>query len=329
VTALAELSAALGVTVTGVRRAKIRIDGRPQPDDNAWRLELPRFRFGLEDPAGLGDGRPWSRVVRTQGAAGQVVTERLAVLWGRDTGLTPLTKTDGRRAFRLLHELSRRKDQIMSDFNAGWSGSPRLPRSCGSPSPDSTRATSAASAPLPDLSLIAREIENVMAAIKIIQLGPAPEDLWRFHAIHADTDGDAIVYISRVMALAVVQDEHDLGSPVPQRVVPIDADAMTYDLGLYDRVKPPASSWSTEAVHAAGLAEALELAEKWWRRVFRVALDGHDIAPRIRRSTLNTWTMDAGECSLDCARCVMERSGSRDEMPGNLAGPPPVPWDDL
>ncbi len=66
-TALAELSAALRVTVTvtGVRR-----------------LQLPRSRFGLEDPAWLGDGRPWSRVVKTQGAAGQVVTERLAVLWG-------------------------------------------------------------------------------------------------------------------------------------------------------------------------------------------------------------------------------------------------------
>ncbi len=174
-----------------------------------------------------------------------------------------------------------------------------------------------------------RECENVMTAIQIIQLCPAPEDLWRFHAIHADTDGDAIVYISRVMALAVVEDEHEHGNPVPQRVVPIDADAMTYDLGLYDCVKPPASSWSTEAVHAAGLAEALELAEKWWRRVFHVALAGHDIAPRIRRSTLNTWNMDAGECFLHCPRCVVERSGSRDEMPHNLASPPAVSWDDL
>jgi len=168
-----------------------------------------------------------------------------------------------------------------------------------------------------------------MATIKITQLCPAPEDLWRFHAIHADTDGDAIVYISRVMTLAVVEDEHDLDGPVPQRLVPIDADAMTYDLGLYDCVKPPASSWSTEAVHAAGLAEALELAEKWWRRVFHVALAGHNIAPRIRRSSSNTWKMDAGECSFDCPRCVMERSCSRDEMPRNLASPPPVPWDRL
>ncbi len=49
-TALAELSAALRVTVTvtGVRR-----------------LKLPRSRFGLEDPAWLGDGRPRSRVFKT------------------------------------------------------------------------------------------------------------------------------------------------------------------------------------------------------------------------------------------------------------------------
>lgn len=168
-----------------------------------------------------------------------------------------------------------------------------------------------------------------MVEIRITQLCPAPDGSWRFHAIHADTDGDAIVYISRVVALALVEDEHDLGNPVQQRVVPIDADAMTYDLGLYDCVKPPESRWSTEAVHAADLAEALELAEKWWRRVFRRALAGHDIAPRIRRSTLNTWEMDAGECSLDCPRCVVERSYNRDQMPHNLACPPHVPWEHL
>jgi hypothetical protein len=70
-----------------------------------------------------------------------------------------------------------------------------------------------------------------MPDIKIIQLSPAPENLWRFHAIHAETDGDAIVYISRVMTLALVEDEHDLDGPVPRRLVPIDADAMTYDSG--------------------------------------------------------------------------------------------------
>jgi hypothetical protein len=57
-----------------VRRERI-YDGERQPDDSAWRLELPSSRFGLEDPEWTGDGRPWSRVVSEQGAAGRVATE--------------------------------------------------------------------------------------------------------------------------------------------------------------------------------------------------------------------------------------------------------------
>ncbi len=59
-TALAELSEALGVRVTGVRRATVHIDGRWQQHPNAWRPALPDARFGLEDPEWTGDGRPWS-----------------------------------------------------------------------------------------------------------------------------------------------------------------------------------------------------------------------------------------------------------------------------
>jgi hypothetical protein len=154
----------------------------------------------------------------------------------------------------------------------------------------------------------ARGCENVMNAIQIIQLCPAPEGWWRFHAIHADTDGDAIVYISRVVALALVDDEHDPGNPVRQRVVPIDADAMTYDLGLYDRVKPPESWWSTEAVHAADLAEALELAEKWMRQEFSRALADHDFVPVLRSAGIGSWQMVAGRCSEGCARCTVEHA---------------------
>jgi hypothetical protein len=147
-----------------------------------------------------------------------------------------------------------------------------------------------------------------MPDIKIIQLSPAPENLWRFHAIHAETDGDAIVYISRVMTLALVEDEHDLDGPVPRRLVPINADAMTYDLGLYDCVKPPESWWSTEVVHAAGLAEAIELAEKWMRQVFSRALAGHDFVPVLRSAGIGSWQMDAGRCSEGCARCTVEHA---------------------
>ena len=53
-TALAELSEALGVRVTGVRRATVHIDGRWQQHPNAWRPALPDARFGLEDPAPRG-----------------------------------------------------------------------------------------------------------------------------------------------------------------------------------------------------------------------------------------------------------------------------------
>jgi hypothetical protein len=115
-----------------------------------------------------------------------------------------------------------------------------------------------------------------VAEIRITQLCAAPTDLWRFHAItDSHAEGDAIVYISRVLALGLVEDGRELGDGVEQRVAAIDADDMR--CGLEDcHCVGSGPGWSTEVVHATGLEEALELAEKWWRQVCRLALAGHD-----------------------------------------------------
>jgi hypothetical protein len=101
---LRELSALLGVTVTDVQQCRVIVNGKPQPDLNAWRLELPGCTHGMEDPDFLRDGRPWSRVVKSREFRSQWWLNRWAGVWGRDPGLPELTKDKGRQALRLLHE---------------------------------------------------------------------------------------------------------------------------------------------------------------------------------------------------------------------------------
>jgi hypothetical protein len=104
VTPLEALSAALGVYVTAVRRACVHVNGRWQQHANAWWLALPDARFGLEDPEWFGDGRPWSRPVKSRELRSVWSLNRLAAIWGRDPALPPLDKRAGRTALRLLHE---------------------------------------------------------------------------------------------------------------------------------------------------------------------------------------------------------------------------------
>ncbi len=101
---LRELSALLGVTVTDVQLCRVIVGGKPQPDLNAWRLELPATRYGLEHPDFRPDGRPWSQVVKSREFRSVWWLNRWALLWGRSRTLPELTKADGRRVLRLLHE---------------------------------------------------------------------------------------------------------------------------------------------------------------------------------------------------------------------------------
>jgi hypothetical protein len=91
---LAELSDLLGVTVIGVRRIRVTIDRRPQLDPNAWEL----LTIGLDDQP-----RWLDHVLSRHLRDGWWLTA-LAQRWGRDPELPPLTRADGRRALRLMHE---------------------------------------------------------------------------------------------------------------------------------------------------------------------------------------------------------------------------------
>jgi hypothetical protein len=73
-----------------------------------------------------------------------------------------------------------------------------------------------------------------MPDIRIIQLNPAPEGLWRFYALSSNVDGEAVVYLSRVLSVALVQDMDHLGGVIGQRVVPITTAALTDPGELHD-----------------------------------------------------------------------------------------------
>lgn len=89
--ALAELTELLGVEVVDVQRVCVRRGGRPQPDPNAWRLTIP--------------GREWDdNPVLTRDFRAEWSLNWRARILGRSPDLPPLTKEDGRRALRLMHE---------------------------------------------------------------------------------------------------------------------------------------------------------------------------------------------------------------------------------
>ncbi len=147
-----------------------------------------------------------------------------------------------------------------------------------------------------------------MADIRIIQLNPAPEDLWRFYALSSNVDGEAVVYLSRVLSVALVQDMDHLGGVIGQRVVPITTAALTDPGELHDCLSLPQSWQHVEVARVLGLPEASELAEKMLRRIFSRALAGHDVNPGLRSSGLDMWALDAGSCCHECPRCSVERS---------------------
>ncbi len=91
---LRELSILLGVEVRDVRRIRVIRDGQPQPDDNAWQLAIP----------GRSRGDGWSQHALSKELRNPWWLNFRARIWGRDPSLPPLTKADGRRALRLMHE---------------------------------------------------------------------------------------------------------------------------------------------------------------------------------------------------------------------------------
>jgi hypothetical protein len=147
-----------------------------------------------------------------------------------------------------------------------------------------------------------------MPDIKIIQLNPAPEGMWRFYGIDDGADGDAVVFLSRVVAMALVQDVDDPGNEVEQRVAPISAGAMTDPMELYDCVKPQQSGIRMAVVYATDLPAAAELAEKWQHEVFSQALAGHDMKSGLLPAGVCEWQLDPGGCQPRCPRCEVERT---------------------
>jgi hypothetical protein len=147
-----------------------------------------------------------------------------------------------------------------------------------------------------------------MPDIRIIQLNPAPEGLWRFYALSSDVDGEAVVYLSRILSVALVQDMDHLGGVIGQRVVPITTAALTDPGELHDCLSLQQSWQHVEVARVLGLPEASELAEKMLRRIFSRALAGHDVNPGLRSSGPDMWALDAGSCSHECPRCSVERS---------------------
>ncbi|MDP9430621.1 MAG: hypothetical protein M3Q47_17970 [Actinomycetota bacterium] len=147
-----------------------------------------------------------------------------------------------------------------------------------------------------------------MPDIRIIQLNSAPEGLWQLYAIDDGADGDAVVFLSRVVAMALVQDVDDQGNEVEQRVAPIHVGAMTDPTELYDCLKPKQSGVSMAVVHATDLPAAAELAEKWQHEVFSRALTGHDMKPGVLHAGVCEWQLDPGGCQPWCPRCEVERT---------------------
>ena len=183
-----------------------------------------------------------------------------------------------------------------------------------------------------------------MPDIRIIQLISAPEGLWRLYAITGGAAGDAVVFLSQVVAMALVQDVDDPGNEVEQRVAPISAGAMTDPMELYDCVKPQQSGIRMAVVHATDLPAAAELAEKWQHEVFSQALAGHDKTPGVLHAGVCEWQLDPGGCQPRCPRCEVERThgegayrawftgsaigaaGALDRLFPTLPSPPTPPW---
>ncbi len=91
---LAQLSRLMGVEVRDVRRLRVMRNFNAQPDDNAWQLAIPgRSRE---------DG--WSQHALSKELRNPWWLNFRVRIWGRDPSLPPLTKADGRRALRLMHE---------------------------------------------------------------------------------------------------------------------------------------------------------------------------------------------------------------------------------
>lgn len=88
---LRELSELLGIEVVDVERVRVTRGGRPQPDPNAWRLTIAGREWDENPVLTLDLRREWSLNWRTR-------------ILGRSPDLPPLTREDGRRALRLMHE---------------------------------------------------------------------------------------------------------------------------------------------------------------------------------------------------------------------------------
>ena len=85
---------AVGVAVLGVRHVRVIVGGRPQPQPNAWRLLLVRADRHVR----------WTEHIFTRQFRDDWWLNAVAQRLGRDPSLPPLTRTDGRRALRLMHE---------------------------------------------------------------------------------------------------------------------------------------------------------------------------------------------------------------------------------
>lgn len=95
---LRELSELLGVEVVDVERVRVIVGGRPQPDPNAWRLAI--------------SGREWDEnPVLTRDFRKEWSLNWRARILGRSPDLPLLTKEDGRKALRLMHEVIESKPE--------------------------------------------------------------------------------------------------------------------------------------------------------------------------------------------------------------------------
>ena len=95
---MAELSAALGLTVTGVKRATVHTDGEPWPDPpNSFALRMPDVGRG-----------GWAFPVKTD-----VLRSRPRLqTWARQRGSTvQFNASDGRRVLALLHRCADEQEE--------------------------------------------------------------------------------------------------------------------------------------------------------------------------------------------------------------------------
>jgi hypothetical protein len=90
---LAELSKLLGVEVRDVHQLRVLHGDLRQQEPNAFQLLLHRL-----------SGPWWTRPVRSRELRSPYFLNGLAAIWGRSPDLPELTRADGRRALRLMHE---------------------------------------------------------------------------------------------------------------------------------------------------------------------------------------------------------------------------------